>query len=121
MNINALGAVFTLALAYIVAYHSTSAVFPFVLVLMFAAFSAMDLPDFEENSFKEMLTWVLIKPILVAACATAGLIGVALGDGASFHVAYIALGVSVIGLFLLGNLLAFSLMLGRKVALDVLA
>jgi len=121
MNIGALGTLFTLALAYIVAFHSTSSLAPFVLIGVYAAFSALDFPDFENGSFKQIMTWLLAKPILVAASATAGLIAVALESGSDFHEAYIALGVGVVGLFLLANLLVFSSMTGEQLIAELRA
>ena len=119
MNIKAHGTIFGLGLAYIVAYHSTSALAPFVLVLAYAAFSALHLPDFENGSFKEIITWLLFSPILIAASATSGLISMAIATGGNFHVAYIALGLGVSGLsglFLLANLLVYTAFTGTKIA-----
>lgn len=116
MNIKAHGTIFGLGLAYIVAYHSTSALAPFVLVLAYAAFSALHLPDFENGSFKEIITWLLLSPILIAASATSGLISIAIATGGDFHAAYIALGFGVSGLFLLANLLVYTAFTGIKIA-----
>ncbi|MEP3055632.1 MULTISPECIES: hypothetical protein [Paracoccaceae] len=121
MNIRSLGVLFTLALAYIVAYHSTSSLAPFVLVGLYAAFAALDMPDFENGSFKDAIIWLLAKPILVAASATFGLITVALKTGSDFHAAYIALGVGIVGLFLIANLFVFSSLMGKQLVVQLRA
>ena len=121
MNIRPLGKLFTLALAYIVAYHSTSSLAPFILVGIYAAFAALDMPDFENSSFKDAMIWLLAKPILVAASATSGLITIALLTGSDFHATYIALGFGVVGLFLMANLLVFSSMTGKQLFVQLRA
>ncbi|MEP4195250.1 MAG: hypothetical protein ABJL99_06370 [Aliishimia sp.] len=121
MNIRSLGILFTLALAYIVAYHSASSLAPFILVGIYAALAALDMPDFENGSFKDAMIWLLAKPILVAASATFGLITIALGTGSDFHAAYIALGFSVVGLFLIANLFVFSSMKGKQLVVQLRA